>query len=182
MYSASASISRATGCFIRKLFSRSPRLLPSRGKSTSRWSSTTPTLTSPPLSGIHQLHQPSPMMWLVAVPRVPYTADAHSGYFSASSRPSQSLTPFHRDHAAAVGCSVLARHQPSCRARTAARPDASTTQRALTGKRRPSCFTSIVCPPPGMRRTLETVAGRKTVAPAAAARRSTSSSNAARSS
>ena len=37
---------------------------------------------------------------------------AHSGYFWASSYPSQSLTPFHRPQAAEIGCAVFDFHQP----------------------------------------------------------------------
>src|ERR1700730_14048530 len=113
---------------------------------------------------------------------VPYTADAHSGYFSPISRPSQSFTPFHLDHAAAVGWAVFDFHQPFFGARNAPTPDASTIQRARTVLE-PSPFLSvIVCSLPGDSWTSITLAGRKRSAPARQARRSTSSSNVARSS
>src|SRR6185503_10148636 len=55
-----------------------------------------------------------------------------SGNFFASSAPSQSFTPVQRAHTAVVGCSVFGFSHPSCRANTAATPDASTNQRAET--------------------------------------------------
>src|SRR4051812_18472364 len=120
---------------------------------------------SPPLSGIHQLHQPSPITWLVAVPRMPYTAEANSGYFSANSRLSQSFTPFQRDHAAAVGWALFDLHQAFLRARIAPMPEASTTQRARIVLVPSPFFTVSVCSAPEESCTLSTLAGRINFAP-----------------
>src|ERR1700761_7686668 len=91
-------------------------------------------LTSPPFSGMIHAHQPGPTKWFVAVARIPKQDWDQSGNFFASSSPSQSFTPVQRAHTAVVGCSVLARNQPSCRASTAATPEASRTHRAETVK------------------------------------------------
>src|SRR5439155_3439799 len=106
---------------------------------------------------------------------------AHFGNFFANSTPSQSLTPAHRDQTAVVGCALLGRHQPSCRASSAATPEASTTHRAETFFVCSWERTSRICWPPAARLTLLTLAGRQTTAPRACARRNTSSSKTARS-
>src|SRR6185437_9566996 len=63
---------------------------------------------------------------------MPKQTSDQAGNFFASSGPSQSFTPVQRAHTAVVGCSLFGRNQPSCRANTAATPDASTNQRAET--------------------------------------------------
>src|SRR6266571_9157351 len=108
---------------------------------------------------MHQAHQPSPTKWLVAVARIPWQAIDQSGYFFASSNPSQSLTPVQRAQTAVVGCAWFGRHQPCWRASTAATPEASTTQRAKTLLVFCCQRTSSTWLPPGTSWTLVTLAG-----------------------
>src|SRR5579863_4212273 len=91
-----------------------------------------PTLMSPPLSGIHQDHQPFPQIWLVAVNRTAFERAAHFGCWMARSRESMFFTPFQRLQQAAIGWAVLDVYQPFLRERKAETPEASITQRAFS--------------------------------------------------
>src|SRR5580700_6201023 len=141
-----------------------------------------PTLMSPPLRGIHQDHHPLPQMWLVAVKRTAFARADHSGWRSANCLESRFLTPFHRLQHAAMGWARLVLSQPLRRARRAATPEASTTQRAVSVPELPSCLVQVtVWVPPSTRETSPTRAGRRRLAPSATAVARTSSSSTARS-